>query len=155
SGRNARPVRRRGPAIAAAARLCGPAARPGFERSTRASFARDRDRASDRWRHSLRDKSSARPDRKRTLAAGGAACFLTRSWGCGWPKRDHRASGCRMSMIFSENRCALFRIMLQDILGPVQEMRKVAPDHGRLRALVLNAAPVEAGEVGRKWACGS
>ncbi|RXG89228.1 hypothetical protein EAS61_28105 [Bradyrhizobium zhanjiangense] len=34
------------------------------------------------------------------------------------PKRDeirmnrHRALGCCLSMIFSENRCALFRIML-------------------------------------------
>ena len=34
-----------------------------------------------------------------------------------WMMNRHRASGCCLSMIFSENRCALFRIMLyRDIL---------------------------------------
>jgi hypothetical protein len=35
------------------------------------------------------------------------------------PKRDedHRALGCRLSMIFSENRYALFRMMLYSFTG--------------------------------------
>ncbi|TFV39438.1 hypothetical protein E4K66_13650 [Bradyrhizobium frederickii] len=63
-------------------------------------------------------RSRSRCSRSRIAATGPLRYHLRWGGWCWRLKRDairinrHRALGCCLSMIFPENRCALFRIML-------------------------------------------